>query len=184
MALGLAAGAIPAFTADSGTLTVGVTAEAPATPCVTVTPDTIDFGTLPFSTPTARITREAATMARVTNCGAASQNVMAAGTDAASSSGGSWNLGLWSDAPPEGNPCVVGPNLYFLNTNTTAGAVVVTRSTITKTSAFLLAPGLAPAVWPASASTDIGLELTMPCRGSNGGGEAKTLSITFTAVVT
>ena len=45
----LAASAAPAFTADTGTVAVTVTAQAAATPCITVAPTTLDFGTLPFS---------------------------------------------------------------------------------------------------------------------------------------
>lgn len=50
--LGLAAGAVPTFTADTGTVTVSVTAQAPAAPCVQLRyppGTTVNFGTLPFS---------------------------------------------------------------------------------------------------------------------------------------
>ena len=56
-AAALAASAAPAFTADTGTVAVTVTAQAAATPCITVAPTTLDFGTLPFSTAGTRSTR-------------------------------------------------------------------------------------------------------------------------------
>jgi hypothetical protein len=175
--------AAPAFTADSGNLVVSITAEPPPAPCLTVSPATIDFGTRAFSTPALRGDAYSATRVRVANCGTASENVAAVGTDASGPSG-DWTLGHWAtDAPPAGNPCVNRPNLYFLGTNGSSGDVVLQRDTITKTSGLLTQPGGDPGVWNPGAAADIQMYLIMPCQGSNGAGEAKTLSATFTAIV-
>src|SRR2546423_11576702 len=77
----------PAFTANSGTLHVTVTAQAPAAPCVTVTPGSVDFGTLPFSTTSglSQATRDIT----ISNCGTVGQNLLGS-TSAATGPSGSW----------------------------------------------------------------------------------------------
>jgi type 1 fimbria pilin len=183
-AIALAASAAPAFSDGSGAVAVSVTAQAPPAPCLTVTPTSVDFGTLPFSTPSAR--RESdRLLVRTRNCGTAAENVSAAGTDATGPSG-VWSLGDFSqDAPASGNPCDARPNLYFLGTNGSDGPDVHLESNpITKTARLLgTYPNNAPGVWAPNAAADIQLELEMPCQGSNGAGETKALTTTFTAVV-
>jgi type 1 fimbria pilin len=182
-----AVGAAPAFTADSGSVAVTVTAQAPPAPCLTVSPGTADFGTRPFSKPSGRSEWRVPNI-RTTNCGTAAQNVSVTGTNATGPSG-SWQLGYWETDGGTGNPCDApangGRDIYFLGTNGAPGPdVLLARSSITIAPRFLLRSGdLAPAVWTAGQASDVTLEIEMPCEGSNGAGEQKSLSITFMAVV-
>ena len=117
---GLIAGAVPAFTADTGSVTVTVTAQAAATPCITVGPSTLDFGTLPFSTAGSLSTRfigASGTSPTVTNCGTAGQNLTMTGSNASSSSG-SWTI---SGAARGTNPCPA-PNGFNLTGHREADA--------------------------------------------------------------
>src|SRR5919201_152749 len=86
-----AATAVPAFSASSGTVAVSVTAQAPAAPCLTVAPGNVDFGTLPFSTPTdsGYIPSSAQRDITFTNCGTAGQNLFGQASNATGPSG-SW----------------------------------------------------------------------------------------------
>lgn len=180
------ASAVPAFTADSGTVTVVLTAEeTAATPCLTVGPGTLDLGTAAFSTPAARSELRSRTPGVQTeNCGTAPENVAVMGTDAVGP-GGTWALGYWVTDSSGGNPCDAGANVYFLQTNGSTAGVSLQATAITKASRLLgTAPNDDPGVWGPGATADIALGLTMPCQGSNGAGETKSLSVTFTAVLT
>lgn len=184
----LAAGAVPAFTADSGTVNVTVAAEPPPAPCLLVSPGGVDFGTNPYSRPGARSNAYGDAPVRTESCSTAPQNVSVVGTDASGASG-SWELGYWAtDAPPQGNPCDASRgNLYFLGTNGSSGDPSLIRDSIAKTPRLLsdydANNQVIPGVWQPGGVANIQLEITMPCQGSNGAGEQKSLSISLTAIV-
>jgi hypothetical protein len=140
----LAAGAVPAFPADSGTVAVSVTAQAPPAPCLTVTPGTVDFGTLPFS--------------RTPNYSIGSRDVTV-----------------------NNRPCLtINLNGFILELLKSGGILPLS---MTGTPAPVLAwPSGTPEVFP-SGDQIFRLRIFMPCQGSNGAGETKTLTATFTAVV-
>jgi type 1 fimbria pilin len=173
-AVALAACAAPAFTADSGTLTVSITAQAPAAPCLTVTPGNVYFDTRPFSISSA-ISVGAKTIT-VNNCGTVSQNLLGSATDA-TGPGGSWTPRAFGPNP---NPCAAlnqfylsiiafgGPGTYLYMTGTAAPVLVSDTGP--------------PAVFPVG-DKEFLMQFTMPCQGSNGAGETKTLSVTLTATV-
>jgi hypothetical protein len=168
----LVGGAVPALSSESGAVAVSVSAEAPAAPCLTVTPASVDFGTRPFSGASPSLGRADLTFR---NCGTAIENVLGSATDA-SSPAGTWTLVQRFGGTV--SPC---PTLDTFNLN------------ITVTGAGGLPFGYTPAPLR-DANAQIGafspgvsypgqLDLTMPCQGSNGPGETKTLTATFTAVV-
>lgn len=172
----LAVGAAPAFTAESGSVAVTVTAEPPPAPCLTVAPGTLDFGTLPFTKPAALSGRNFGV--DLTNCGTADENLTVVGTDAAGASG-SWALSSG------GLPCDLGVDKYtlLLSKYEPGDADYRIYTPITKIAATVANPAGTPFVFPAGTPTTARLGLLMPCQGSNGAGEAKTLSVTFTAIV-
>jgi hypothetical protein len=174
-ALALAATAVPALTADSGTVTLSITARAPAAPCLIVTPGSVSFGTLPFSTNAGAGMSTADANITTTNCGTAGQNLLGSTTDATGSSG-SWTPFAYTGSV---DPCVA-PNGFYLSIfgfNTPS-------LFLTHTPAAVLAAlgGASPAVFPPGDKV-FRMTLVMPCQGSDGAGETKTLSSTFTAVV-
>jgi hypothetical protein len=177
-ALTLAAGALPALTADSGTVTLSITIQAAASPCLTVGPAAVDFdGPKAFSTPSAYVTSDSLGTVTLTNCGTVPENISEAGTDAAGPSG-SW--ALTQRAP--GNPCSVGTDAYFLWANAVNGAFQ--SAPVSRQPTVLRDSSGQPAVWNGGASTQTNFTLFMPCQGSNGAGETKTFSINYTAVGT
>jgi hypothetical protein len=173
----MAATAAPAFTADSGTVAVSVTAQAPPAPCLTVTPGSVDFGTLPFSTDnnaSSGLSQGHSSDISFKNCGTADQNLLGSTTPAAGP-GGSWTPTAYDGTSP--HPCPVVDQFYL--------ALFLPNPSLylTGTPALVLASGGAPAVYPAGSTTLSRLDILMPCQGSNGAGETKTLTATFTAVV-
>ena len=177
-AVATAATAVPAFTASSGSVTVSVTARAPAAPCVTVTPNTVNFGTLPLSTAPGSASGQA--NITIGNCGTAGQNLLAAATNASGPSG-SWTL--FNPAPggigSVGSPCPTTDRFYL-----SIFMFVIPAMYLGETSAPVLSSVAGPpALLAAGTNYPSQLEITMPCQGSNGPGEAKTLTATFTAVV-
>jgi hypothetical protein len=175
-AVAAAATAVPAFTADSGTVTVSITAQAPPAPCLTVTPGSVSFGTLAFSTPVNAGHGVVSGDANVTinSCGTAGENLLGSATNAVSASG-TW---IVTNSGIGGSPC---PNLdrFFLHIFMFAFPDLALNGTPTPVSA---SDGT-PAVLTAGTSYPSRLTIEMPCQGSNGAGETKTLTVTFTAVV-
>ena len=165
-----AATAVPAFTADSGTVTATVTAQAPPAPCITLSRSTVDFGTLPFSDPAVSPTplHTASPAVRVTSCSTAAENVFGAVSDAAIASGGSWDVTDRNDS----NTCDVGLNSSKPGWNhpNISGRLYNPRPD----GSFAPQPPLALA---ASAGADVTYWIQMPCRGSDGAGQ--TASMTF-----
>src|SRR4051812_26297725 len=108
--IALAATAVPAFTADSGNVTVSITVQAPVAPCLTVTPGSVNFGTLPFSTNAGAGLSSGEANVTVGNCGTAGQNLLGSTTDATGPSGS------WSPLAYTGiiDPCTA-PNGFYLS---------------------------------------------------------------------
>jgi hypothetical protein len=174
-AIALAASAAPALTASDGTVTLTVTAQAPPAPCLTVTPETLDFGTKPFSTPGGD--NSGAVFLTLTNCGTATQHVVAAGTDASGPTG-AWAL---TDVV-SGSICSLGTDKYSVFAlGPTSGRDYV-RAQLGVTPTMLAVSGDPYPLVP-SGVAPVTLVLTMPCQGSNGAGATKSLSATFTAIV-
>jgi hypothetical protein len=173
-AIATAATAVPAFSADSGTVAVSVTAQAPAAPCLTVTPETVDFGTLPFSSSNTDISQRDADIT-FNFCGTASGQVLLGSTTPATGPSGSW-----TPRNDGGNvqPCP-GPNQFYLTIFGFANGIPALY--MTGTPAPVLGAGGDPLSFAGSILTK--LIIRMPCKGSNGAGETKTLTTTFTAVV-
>ena len=179
-AASLVVGAVPAFTADNGSVTVTITAQPAAAPCITIAPTTLDFGTLPFSsagTLSRRFIGGAGTSPTVTSCGTAGQTMTITGSNAGGTSG-SWTI---SGAADGTNPC---PTIdqFNLTGHREADANQEIRLT---TSPVLIRDvgGVQPYVQGPGLADNFGFTLNMPCQGSNGAGEQKTLTVTFTAAV-
>jgi hypothetical protein len=175
----LAAWAAPAFTADTGTVAVTVTAQAAATPCITVAPSTLDFGTLAFST--------AGTLSRrfiggagsptATNCGTADQTMTITGSNASSVSG-MWTITGAADGT---NPC---PTLNQFNLTGHREADANQEIRLTTSPVLVRAVGgVLPYVQGPGVADNFGFTLNMPCQGSNGAGEQKTMTVVFTAAI-
>ena len=168
--------AAPAFTADSGSVVVSITAQAPPAPCLTVSPGLVNFGTLPFSTNNGAGLSSGESNIIVANCGTAGQNLLAATTDATGPSG-SWTP-VDYEVTQTVDPCT-GPNRFYLGVFGFTTPNLYMIGTPRHVRASLGGP---PAVFPVG-DKDFRMTIHMPCQGSNGAGETKTLSATFTAVV-
>jgi hypothetical protein len=179
-AAALVAGAVPAFTADNGSVTVTITAEAQATPCITVAPTSLDFGTLQFSTAgslSRRFIGGAGTSPTVTNCGTADQFMTITGSNASGTSG-SWTISGEADGT---NPCPTSDRFNLTGhreADANQGIQLTTSPVLVRA-----VGGVGPYVQGPSLSDNFGFTLDMPCQGSNGAGEQKTLAVTFTAAV-
>jgi hypothetical protein len=174
-ATAFAGGATPALGAGGGSLVATVSVPAPPAPCIQLSDQAHDYGVMPFSTPTAISSRGFSLL--LTNCGTAGQNVLASATDASGPSG-SWTLFVWPTFV--GNPCPTTNNFSLLwnlgDPNSQNMSVGGTPRLATDTSG-------APSVVPAGHVSPSNLGLFMPCQGSNGAGETKTFTATFTAVI-
>lgn len=167
--------AVPAFSADSGTVAVTVSAQAPPTPCLTLSPGALDFGVLPFAAPGGADVFDRRSLS-LTNCGTAGENVLASATNASGPSG-SWT----PTSVTANNPC---PTLNVYSLVWTPSASGFRILLLTGTPRMALDSQGQPWVFPAGSATSGGqLSLGMPCQGSNGAGETKALTATFTAVV-
>lgn len=179
-AAGLATGAVPAFTADNGSVTVTITAEPAAAPCITVAPTTFDFGTLAFSAPgtlSRRFVGGVGTTPTVTNCGTADQTLTMTGSNATGTSG-SWTPTGAADGT---NPC---PTLDTYNLTGHREADANNEIRLTTSPVLVRAPGGAlPYVQSPASADNYGFTINMPCQGSNGAGEQKSLTVTFTAAL-
>ena len=117
----------------------------------------------------------------LTNCGTATQNVLAAGTDAIGP-GGRWQL-----TPQTGTGiCPLGENKYsLLALGPLGGGPRGIANYLANSPTPLGNDSGVPFPFPPSpaAATTINFFLTMPCQGSVGAGLTQTLSATFTAVV-
>jgi len=161
LALGgvLAANAAPTLAAETGTVDAQVTV---ATPCLVVSPPTVDFGTLPFSTQLSQGYSSQAV--EIANCGSSAEQVYGRGTDA-TSAGGTWALTADHDS------CYSTVNEFNLKVRSPAGLNEYVGS-----SDLLLETVGAGGIAAANE-----LMLIMPCVGSDGIGEVMSFQAIFTA---
>lgn len=155
--------ALPALSADTGTVNAQVTV---ATACITLDKTLLDFGSLSFSQPNQGGTSQPLT---VTNCGSAAK-LFGRGTDAKNGAGTiTWTL-------VDGDPCTVGINHYAssLGGSTPSWGVLLSTADKQLLGNSLLGSG--------SAAT-MGNGLLMPCTGSSGSGQIMSWQIVFTATL-
>ena len=149
-----AVSATPAFTADNGTVNMTIQV---ASPCITVSPQSVEFTPKTFSaSATEPTTSDASAMPEVTNCAAASESLFMQASNAAGSLGAQWSLT---------SPSGIGVNQYALKVGQQAAT-----------------PGLAAFGSLAAGDTRKNpLVLYMPTAGSAGSGQTMSMSVTFTA---
>jgi hypothetical protein len=174
-ATALAASAAPAFSADSGSVVGTVSVPAPPAPCIQLSDQALDYGVRPFST--AAAVSSIGRSLLLTNCGTAGENVLASATDASGPSG-SWTLFAWPTFV--GNPC---PTTNTFSLLWGLGDPGSQNMSLSSTPRMATDTSGAPWVVPAGHVSGTNLGLFMPCQGSNGAGETKTFTATFTAVM-
>jgi hypothetical protein len=169
--------ALPALSADSGTVDASVSVAAP---CLTVVVNgpfgpQLNFGTRGFTTPTAVSGTNVTSAVSVTNCSTGAESAYVRGTDARSTtSSATWTLqsGVY--------PCSVGANKYSLETHLRKADGTFPSGTgyaaLTATNQ-LLESGVGPG------SRDADIALAMPCSGSDGAGETMAFQITYSAAL-
>jgi hypothetical protein len=162
-ATSMAVGAAPAFTADNGSVTATVSMQAPAAPCLTVDPSSLDYGTMDFA-------QYGEQPVAIASCGSANQHTLVSATDA-DGPVGHWLLTADYICPGPVDRYSVRVNIFGV------AQVWVTND------AALIADSGSPLVWAPGESPGASLSLYTPCAGSSGAGEAMTFTTTFTAVV-
>ena len=153
-----ATSASPILASDNGTVDATVTV---ATPCISILTPTIDFGTLPFSAQDIDGTGQYSVSYE--NCGATTERIWAAGTDATGTSA-TWNLIDYLTTA-----CDQPLNTYRIQ---------VARDSI---SANLTETAQALELLASSTGSYVGTTLFMPCSGSDGVGQVMSFQILFTA---
>lgn len=158
-----AGAAAPIHAADNGSVDAQVTV---ATPCILVTPPSVDFGTLPFST---QFTGSGGVQSiHIENCGTSGEQLFGRGTDATRSGTPVWSLAAVS-------PCSTTSNLNEYMLRAQDGDDLSTQVALTTTNQLLEQVAAS-----ATAATDR-LALDMPCTGSDGIGDVITFEAIFTA---
>jgi hypothetical protein len=160
-ACAISVSAAPAFGDSEGTVSGRVSVAAP---CIEVTPAQLDFGTLGLS-PNATSPVGASRPLTVTNCGTASENVFARGTNATSTAGTTWTLE---------------PNLSDLCSTLNRFTQAIDTGPL---SIGLSTANQAVASVAGGQASSLNALLVMPCVGSGGAGEVMTFSYLFTAVL-
>ena len=165
----LAVGAIPAFTANSGSVVATVNVPPPPAPCVTVDQATVDFGTLSFSDPAAAgtPTQYASPAVRVASCATTLEHIDVRASAATTTSGGVWQA-LSSITTAPANTCQRGVNVYIPYYSESFGDVRI--------------PNRIPSLNPGVGAT-LTFGIKMPCRGSVGAGESASMTFSMLAVL-
>jgi len=155
-----------ALAANAGGVQATVTV---ATPCITVSPVSVDFGTLGFS-PDNGAPAAGFQGLSYTNCGASAEQIFGRGTDAHGPGG----TPTWSLDPTPGTICPArGLNNYRLGVQSTLQPTLIADFTTTDQAIETVA---------ANANGLINrLYIHMPCAGSSGAGVTMTFQATFTA---
>jgi hypothetical protein len=188
-ATAFALSAVPALANESGTVDAQV---AVAAPCITLDKTSVDFGTAAFTTGSgagANI-KPPHPWPAFTNCSQSAEYVAMRGTSA-TGAGASWSLnGL------AGNPCTPGINVYAADLTgydgtgyQGSGGYPVARSQygsggLKTQNKLFYDPGPAPnkpLLFTAGQRTSLGIDLWMPCSGSDGAGQTMTFDIVLTA---
>jgi len=159
--VGLALSALPAFSADSGTVDASVEVAAA---CIQLSDTSVSFGTLPLGADNVQGNPKIT----VTNCSPSSEQLLARGTDAQGTNNALWTL---NDSGDEctGQP-QLGPNEYSLIVQPFSVAAV-RLSTANKTVQSL-------------AGSEANLHtmfIDMACPGSSGAGQTMNMQIVYTA---
>jgi hypothetical protein len=168
--VGIVASTMPAFADGTGRVDAHVTV---ASPCITVSPTSVDFGTVPFVSSNANPLDYIERPFTIATCGMV-ERLLGRGSDATSAGGAAvgWALGSSTDICPQAN--VYGAAFGY---HTVPGATSWIPLT-TIDSAVL------PATSPIGPDPlDFSLGLRMPCVGSDGGGQLMNFSYTFTVLV-
>ena len=176
----LLTGALPTFAADSGAVQATVVAQAPDEACLTVSQNSVDFGSHDFSTTTTEtVVREPATPYTLTSCSTGEQ-VFLGRTSAATGTGATWapqdpiqdgNLGT--------NICDIGANQFRISTLIGTAGTFLDGSNEALAGAGRNGTGnVAP-----GGTRDVQNDLTLPCETSDGAGTPMGFTLTYTAVL-
>lgn len=164
--------AAPAFGDDNTVVTATVTA---ATPCVTITNNTINYGTKTFASTSTGDSTATGSQLTVTNCGSASENIWARGA-AMTGTSATWTLSsadTLTSCFQDGFASPVTLNRYKHRVDVGTGASTIAMYlTTSNAAAGSLTGGGGVSVIPM---------LYMPCSGSDGSGQVMSTTITFTA---
>lgn len=182
-AMALAVGAVPAFTADSGTITGTVHAQAPAAPCIELSTTTLDFGTHPFAANGQLSFGVGDRSFTTTNCATADARFLIAGTHArAEGSSQVWTLTDGWEAC-DGTLNRFGLLWFESETNNpfTSGRLTTTPSVLT----HYRPPDYATpqTVFQPGEAEELGAQVNLPCAGSDGVGSALTFGISLITTV-
>jgi hypothetical protein len=168
--------ALPAFSDSSGSVSAQVQIAAT---CVTVSPASVNFGTLPFTQNTTGSGPSVGSQPiTVTNCSPSSENYLGAGTNA--HGGGPTSTTVWTLTQPTvdiaTDPCTWGPNQYEAGLGSSSAIHWLGTANTPLTS-----------TWASATAGEVKngfATILMPCQGSNGTGEIVGFSYTITAVPT
>jgi hypothetical protein len=156
--------AVPAFSADSGTVNAKVTV---ASPCLQISfaggLTSIDYGTRPFSTSTS-VSSSGWDAGTVDNCAGSAENFSVKGTDATATDAN------WTLVDPL--PCSAGVNKYTVTVDKSPLASGSVALSITNQLLVNVGAGQSVALHP---------YIYMPCSGSDGAGKTMNFQIVYTA---
>jgi hypothetical protein len=138
-----------------------------ASPCVEVTPGTLDFGVLSFSNFETDAS-SAALPLNVESCATAPEHLLVHGTRATGASGAEWTHAR----EPDIESICAAPNRFRQAILFQGGPRYLTGLPVT----------IGPPVEP-GAGSDIEASMTMPCVGSDGAGQERRFSYIFTVVL-
>jgi len=176
--LALAAGAVPAFTADTGTIAATVTVAAPPAPCIQLSTTTLDFGTAPFATNGNRSQVDSSGIT-FTNCSPTAVSKFAISATDPSGAGGSWSLtDPWSNCDGRLNKfgaiAAEVPERYLDAILVTTDRTLLHHRPPANNEVQTFDPG---------ESDTFGFSIYLPCVGSTGAGQAFSFSIRLMATV-
>jgi hypothetical protein len=157
---------MPAAAASSGTLNATVSV---ASPCIQLDQNSIDFGSLGFSSQNAPT--NGTKTAALTNCGGQSEDILARGTDATDGTNALWTL---IQGGP--NPCdLAGVNKFFLWSDL-VGFGNPSGGGLRRDADMLIATGVG-----AARQATVEATVTMPCNASDGVGATAHFAFIYTA---
>ena len=177
----LLAGALPTLAADSGAVQATVVAQAPAEACLTVSQNSLDFGSNDFSTPASEtVVSEPATPYTLTSCSTDDQAFLGRTSDATGATA------TWTPQDPveDGNLgtdiCSIGPNRFRVST-----IIGGSSGTFLDGTNEALAGAGRNGTDNVTAGDTRGVEnsLVVPCETSDGAGETMGFVLTYTAVL-
>jgi hypothetical protein len=172
----LAAGAVPALSADNGTI-VGTISVPAVTPCIQISTTSLDFGSASFAAQGADSRAESAGVG-VTNCSTVESGITMTGSDA-TNAGSTWSLtDDWLNC--DGRLNRYGLFQFELPERFSGQYLITTPRTLV----HRRPPTNDPVqTFAAGESETLGFQVAMPCVGSNGAGQTFTFNIGLTATV-